>query len=165
MAGNQRYLIALGSNIPHHRHGSPAGVLHAALAALAEQGLTIEKASRIIATAPLGPSKRRFANSAAIVSCRLMPDALMERLEATQTTFGKRAGQPWGARVLDLDIVLWEGGTWASDGLAVPHISFRQRDFVLTPAVTIAPRWRDPVTGLTLQHLHSRLTRPRPARR
>ena len=62
--------------------------------------------------------------------------------------------------MLDLDIVLWSGGAWASPDLTVPHIAYRERAFVLTPAMQIAPEWRDPVTGLTIRHLHSRLTRP-----
>jgi 2-amino-4-hydroxy-6-hydroxymethyldihydropteridine diphosphokinase len=68
--------------------------------------------------------------------------------------------------VLDCDIVLWSGGVWRSGGrtmpLAIPHPAFAIRAFVLTPALAIAPGWRDPVSGLTLAHLHARLTRRRP---
>ena len=80
-----------------------------------------------------------------------------------EASFGcRRGGQRWGARVLDLDIILWEGGAWSSPDLTVPHTAFRSRSFVLTPAAAIAPRWRDPVTGLSLRQLRARLTRPRP---
>ncbi len=68
--------------------------------------------------------------------------------------------------MLDLDIILWERGPWASPGLIVPHPAFRERRFVLAPATAVAPAWRDPVTGLTLRQLRARLTRrltrPRP---
>ena len=66
-----------------------------------------------------------------------------------------------GARVLDLDIVLWSGGAWGSPGVTIPHPAFAQRDFVLHPAAAIAPGWRDPITGRTIAQLRSRLTRPR----
>ena len=68
----------------------------------------------------------------------------------------------WGARVLDCDIVLWDGGAWSSPRLTIPHSQFRSRAFVLAPAMAIAGDWRDPLGGLTLRHLHTRLTRPRP---
>lgn len=162
-----RYLIALGSNRWHPHHGPPAATLRAALKvlgeqALAGQGLAIVAAGPIVASAPLGPSRRRYANSAAIVASPLAPRALLALLQATEAAFGRRRrGQAWSARVLDLDIVLWSGGSWADPQLTIPHLHFRARPFVLAPAVAIAPGWRDPHTGLTLRHLHARLTAPR----
>lgn len=159
----QRYLIALGSNRRHHRHGDPRGVLRAAFTALDRKGLKLKARSPILTTAPLGPSLRRYANAAALVKTDLAPDALLDRLKAIERRFGRRrGGQAWSARVLDLDIALWSGGAWASPGLTVPHLWLRERRFVLAPAVTIAPAWRDPLTGLTLRHLLARLDRRRP---
>ncbi len=157
------YLIALGSNRRHHKHGVPASVLRAALAALDKKKFAVVAASRIIASAPLGPSQRRYANAAALVSFAGDPPELLQRLKRIERRFGRRrGGQRWSARVLDLDVVLWQGGTWVSPALAVPHIAFRERRFVLGPALTIAARWRDPLTGLTLAQLYARLTKPRP---
>ena len=156
----QLYLIALGSNRRHRRHGAPAGVLRAALAALAGEGMALEAASPLIASAPIGPSHRRYANGGLCVFCRRSRPAAgaLKRIEAA---FGRRrGGQRWGARVLDLDIVLWQGGAWCMQGLIVPHIAFRTRAFVLGPASRIAPGWRDPLTGLTLTQLYARLTKP-----
>jgi 2-amino-4-hydroxy-6-hydroxymethyldihydropteridine diphosphokinase len=156
----QRYLIALGSNKRHHRHGTPPAVLRAALLALGQAGITVEQASPTIASAPIGPSLRRYANAAAVVTTDLMPDDLLDRLKAIEAQFGRKpGGQRWASRVLDLDIVLWQGGAWASDGLTIPHIAYRQRGFVLKPAAAIAARWRDPITGLSVRHLLARLTR------
>ena len=154
------YLVALGSNRRHGKHGAPEQVLRAALAALAGQGLAVAAASPIIASAPLGPAQRRYANAAALVRFAGEPPALLERLERIEASFGRRAGgRRWGARVLDLDIVLWQGGAWSSPGLTVPHRHFRTRAFVLGPAAQVAPAWRDPLTGLSLRQLHARLTR------
>lgn len=155
-----RYLIALGSNRRHHRHGPPEKVLAAALERLAEEGLAVEARSPFIPSAPLGPSLRRYANGAALVQSDLDPPALLALLKQVERAFGRRTGgQRWVTRVLDLDIVLWSGGCWASPGLTVPHREFRWRRFVLDPALAIAPTWRDPVSGLTLRQLHARLTR------
>ena len=153
----------MGSNQRHGRLGRPEAVLRAAFGALDGKGLKLKAASPIVASAPLGPSRRRYANAAAVVKTRLAPEELLDRLQAIERGFGRRAGGlRWGARVLDLDIVLWSGGAWASPGLTVPHTEFRSRRFVLGPAAAIAPRWRDPLTALTVRHLLARLTRPRP---
>ena len=154
------YLVALGSNRRHGRHGAPAAVLCAALGAMADAGLTVLDASPILSSAPVGPSLRRYANGAALVEADQSPPALLALLKSIERDFGRRAGRRWGARVLDLDIVLWSGGIWTSPGLAIPHPAFRDRGFVLDPARAIAPGWRDPVTGLALRHLAARLSRP-----
>ena len=123
----------------------------------------MEAVSRVIETPPLGPSRRRYANAAAVLETSLDPPELLDLLQDIESTFGRRRrGARWGARVLDLDIVLWSGGMWRSGGLAIPHPQFRRRAFVLGPAMAIARQWRDPVGGLTLAQLHARLTRPRP---
>lgn len=159
----QRFLIALGSNQPHPRHGPPRRVLAAALVALSADGLKVIAASPVIESSPVGPSQRRYANGAAIIETLLAPPRLLERLQAIEARFGrKRRGQRWRARVLDLDIVLWSAGAWWDPDLTIPHPLFRERDFVLGPATRVAPRWRDPITNLRLTQLHSRLTRPHP---
>lgn len=157
-----RYLIALGSNRPHGRHGRPRGVLDAAVIALVERGIDMLRVSPIITTPPLGPSHRRYANCAAIIETALGPPELLALLKNVESNFGRRSGgQRWSARVLDLDIVLWDGGTFADPELTIPHPLFRQRRFVLDPATAIAPDWRDPITGYTLRQLRARLTAQR----
>lgn len=148
------YVIALGSN-RRGRHGGPADEVRAALAALGG----VVAVSPLIETPPLGPSSRRFVNTAALVESDEAPRGLLDRLKAIEADFGRRPGQPWGERVIDLDIVLWSGGVWADDRLTIPHGAFRQRAFVLEPLATLVPDWRDPLTGLTVRHLAARLTR------
>lgn len=147
------YAIAIGSN-RRGRAGSPRRVVAAAIAAL--PGAVA--ASRIIDTAPLGPSIRRYANAVALIESDLMPDALLDMLQGMERAAGRRAGQRWGARVLDLDIILWSGGSYAAPGIMVPHPHFRTRVFVLAPLTEIVPGWRDPVTRLTVRQLAARLT-------
>ena len=123
-------------------------------------------ASPAMLTDPVGPSIRRYANAAAVIETSLEPLALLAALKRIERAFGRRAGgQRWSARVIDLDVVLWSGGPFAAPSLTIPHPLFRERRFVLGPALAIAGQWRDPLTGLTLRQLHARLTRPRPLRR
>lgn len=145
------YVVALGSN-RCGRHGRPRKEIAAALEAIGG----IAAVSPIIETAPVGPSMRRFANAAAIVETDEPPPALLRRFKAIERAFGRRRGQCWGARVIDLDIVLWSEGAWSDAGLTIPHRHFRERGFVLDPLLAIAPGWRDPLTGLSVRHLAHR---------
>jgi 2-amino-4-hydroxy-6-hydroxymethyldihydropteridine diphosphokinase len=162
-AAASRYLVALGSNRRHPRHGDPRRVLVAALAALAEEA-TVIAAAPVVSTAPLGPSRRRYANGAALVETPLTPPQLLARLKQIERAFGRRSGQRWGARVLDLDIVLWDQGRWHGGSrharLRIPHPHYHRRGFVLVPAARIASRWRDPHSGLSIAQLAFRLVRP-----
>jgi 2-amino-4-hydroxy-6-hydroxymethyldihydropteridine diphosphokinase len=153
-----RYLIALGSNVRHHRYGAPSAVLRAAFDALADAEITVERASKLVTTRPHGPALRQYANAAAIVGSALNPPELLAALKRIERQFGRRRGRRWGPRVLDLDIVLWEGGAWSSPGLTVPHVAFRHRALVLRPARAIAGDWRDPLTGRTVRQLAARYT-------
>ncbi|GAA4641512.1 2-amino-4-hydroxy-6-hydroxymethyldihydropteridine diphosphokinase [Pontixanthobacter gangjinensis] len=152
------YLIALGSNTPHPLHGPPKKVLRAAIDALAPLG-SVHKTSRLITSAPLGPARRQYANGAALLESEIGPVELLASLKQIERQFGIRRGGRWRARVLDLDIIMWSGGIWASSGLLIPHHLFRERDFVLGPASCIAGDWRDPLTGLKLRHLRARLNK------
>lgn len=157
------YLIGIGSNQPHSVIGRPAQIIKQAIAALEMDDIDVFAHSATIGSAPLGPSRRQYANAAAIVSSPNEPLALLHRLQDIEHHFGRlRRGRAWQARTLDLDILLWSGGIWADDDLAIPHRGLQSRNFVLTPAAMIAPDWRDPVTGLTIRQLQSRFNRPKP---
>ncbi len=152
-ASTHHYVIALGSN-RRGRHGSPRQELAAAVAAIG--GVVAQ--SPAIETAPLGPSRRRFANAAILIESAETPPELLTRLKQIERSFGRRRGRRWDARVIDLDLILWSGGPWSSPGLTIPHPLFRQRDFVLRPLLAIVPDWRDPLTGRTIRQLAVRLT-------
>ncbi|MFD1950188.1 2-amino-4-hydroxy-6-hydroxymethyldihydropteridine diphosphokinase [Sphingomonas arantia] len=157
-----RYAIALGGN-RRTRYGGPRDTLIAACAALTDAGLTIDRVSPIIPTPAMGPAGRSFANAAILVTTPLRPDALLLVLKHIERAFGRRRGQRWGPRPLDLDILLWSGGAWpqhhrtaAPGRLQVPHIGLPARRFVLDPLVRIAPRWTLPGTRRTIAQLHAR---------
>ena len=137
-------------------------MLGAAVEALALLG-DVTAVAPVRTSAPVGPSLRRYANGAALLESALEPQELLAALKRIERRFGRTTrGQRWSSRVIDLDIVLWDGGCFGAPGLLVPHRLFRTRDFVLAPAMAIAPAWRDPVSGLSVRQLHARLTSPRP---
>jgi 2-amino-4-hydroxy-6-hydroxymethyldihydropteridine diphosphokinase len=154
------YAIALGSNRRHGRHGTPARVIAAAIEALSAAGVKPLAVSPTFTTAPIGPSIRAFANAAALVETSFAPPALLAALKAIERDFGRRRGQRWGARVVDLDILLWQKGRWTSrhPTLIIPHVGLAERRFVLDPLARIAPQWRIPRIG-TVAQARARLTR------
>ena len=151
------YAIAIGSN-RRGRHGAPHREVAAAIAALKH----VVAASPIVTSDPIGPSTRRFANAVVVIESRHRPAALLIRLKRIERRFGRRAGRRWGARVIDLDIILWSGGIWASPHLSIPHPAFRERRFVLAPLAQIAPEWRDPIRNRSVRQLLHAVDRPRP---
>ena len=152
------YAIGIGSN-RRGRHGGPADEVRAAIAAIG--GLLA--VSPVIGSAPLGPSIRRFANAAILIASEETPPALLARLKAIEAAFGRRRrGRRWGARVIDLDILLWSGGVWRDPRLTVPHAALATRAFVLGPLARIAPGWRVPPHARTVRHLSHAVDRPRP---
>lgn len=159
----QHYLIGLGSNMRHVRHGSPAQIVRKAIERLNAGPCAVEAASDIVRSAPVGPSAREYANAACLVTSQLQPPAMLAHVNGIELAFGRqRNGQRWRQRTLDLDILLWSGGSHVGRDLLIPHPQMCRREFVLGPALQIAGDWQDPVTGLSLRHLHARLTRPRP---
>lgn len=158
-AATQLYAIAIGSNRPHGRFGRPAGVVEAAIAKLDEQ-FGLFDASPIVLNAAHGPAGRDFANAVALVESTLEPPEMLAQLKRIERDFGRRRGRRWGARVLDLDIVLWSGGSFRSRRLTIPHPQLGRRSFVLQPLGAIASDWS--VGSLAVRHLAARLARRAP---
>jgi 2-amino-4-hydroxy-6-hydroxymethyldihydropteridine diphosphokinase len=154
------YAIALGSNRSHGRYGRPERVVEAAIAEL-DRRFGLFAASPIVLSAATGSAGRDFANAVALVEAELEPFELLADLKRLEREFGRRPGRRWGARVLDLDVLLWSGGRLRSRHLTVPHARLVERPFVLQPLLAITPSWR--VAGRqTVRHLAHRLARRRP---
>lgn len=156
----QLYAIAIGSNRPHGRYGRPPQVVEQAIARL-DEDFGLFDASPILLNKAMGEAGRDFANAVALVESDLAPPEMLRRLKSLEREFGRRRGRRWAARVLDLDIIDWSGGTWRSRGLNVPHRGAATRGFVMDPLAAIAPGWKlEP--PLTARHLAHRLARRRP---
>ena len=154
------YAIAIGSNQPRSGKLTPHRLVEKAIARLSREPFDALAVSTIRNTAPLGPSRRRYANAAMLVRTTLEPEDMLLHLQHIEHKAGRKRRQRWGARTLDLDIILWSGGCWSSETLTLPHPLFRVRGFVLDPLAQIAGDRRDPVSGHTMRQLHARLKKP-----
>ena len=147
----QQAAIAFGSNL-----GDSLATLEGALATLEEApGMRVLARSRWYRSAPVGPAQPDYINGCALLEVELSPEALLEQLQATEHRYGRERLERWGARTLDLDLILYGAQQRESESLLVPHPRFRERAFVLLPLAEIAPHWIDPLTGKTVAELAS----------
>lgn len=138
-------LIGLGSNVSGP-WGSPREAVLRALRELDRNGTQLVIASRLVETAPFGRvNQPSFVNAAAAIATAMPPEALMRHLHDLEHQAGRRRRTRWGPRTLDLDLLDYHGLV-RHGRLELPHPGIAERDFVLTPLMEIAPRWRHPVT-------------------
>lgn len=145
-------LIGLGANIPSSA-GTPDVTLRAALAELALYEIHVIEVSRIFRS-PAWPNPRdpEYANAVANIETRLDPERLMARLHETETVFGRKRSARNAPRTLDLDLIDYNGMVMEGPP-TLPHPRTTSRNFVLIPLRDVAPGWRHPVNGETVDTL------------
>jgi 2-amino-4-hydroxy-6-hydroxymethyldihydropteridine diphosphokinase len=128
--------LSLGSNLGDRRAN-----LAAALKCLRETpGVHIHKVSRAYRTAPIGVREQpEFLNLAAGVRTTLEPLELLRATKNIERGLGRTLGERWGPRVIDIDILIYEGVAMETEELTLPHPRLTERAFVMVPLAEIAP--------------------------
>lgn len=109
------------------------------------------KVSELIETAPYGGVEQAdFLNAAIGLETLLDPEALLEVLHEIENAAGRERTLRWGPRTLDLDILFFDKLVYESDTLVIPHPDLHNREFVLKPLSNIAPNYRHPLLGMTV---------------
>ncbi|MGB3207749.1 MAG: 2-amino-4-hydroxy-6-hydroxymethyldihydropteridine diphosphokinase [Crinalium sp.] len=145
----KRSAIALGSNL-----GDSHAILKSALTTIANTpGINLISQSSFYQTAPIGPPQPDYLNACAILEVKLKPDELLEKLLNIEEEFGRVRTEHWGARTLDLDILLYDDLILDTQSLQIPHPRMRERGFVLVPLAEIAPLWIEPKSGSAIAQL------------
>lgn len=141
--------IALGSNL-----GDSPALLRSALAAMdALPDTRLTGCSPAYRSDPLGPGGQPdYLNMVATLETTMPAGELLQQLQAIETAHGRRRGERWGARPLDLDILLYGDEAIDTAELAVPHPRMAERNFVLYPLFDLAPGLVLPC-GSTLESL------------
>lgn len=128
-----RYWVGLGGNL-----GDPIATMRTAVDRLARHGVTVEATSGIYRTSPVGDVEQPdFVNAACRIATDDDPPTLLTLLKETERALGRRPTVRWGPRLIDLDILLWEGGTWSDDRLVVPHVALADRRFAVEPLLDL----------------------------
>ncbi|HEY1798690.1 MAG TPA: 2-amino-4-hydroxy-6-hydroxymethyldihydropteridine diphosphokinase, partial [Stellaceae bacterium] len=148
-------LIGLGGNLPSNA-GAPDATIGAAIDALRAAGVRIEARSRDYRSAPTPPSDQPwYINAVIAVATDLPPRELLALLHRIEARFGRVRREVNGARPLDLDLLAYDERVQASgEGEPdLPHPRLHHRAFVLLPLAEVAPGWRHPITGDTVEYL------------
>lgn len=129
--------IALGSNLQ-----DPQAQVERALQTIAKTAnITLIKASSLYKTAPVGyENQPDFINTVAEIETDLSPIALLQTLLEIETQHGRERPFPNAPRVLDLDVLLYEGVATNTPELTLPHPRMHNRGFVMLPLAEIAPK-------------------------
>lgn len=133
--------IGLGSNM-----GDRLANLARAVAAISDMPDThIEKVSHAFESEPAYEREQpHFFNAVVEVTTSLAADILLERLLELEDSMGRVRAESNGPRLIDLDLLLYGDEEWDSPALKLPHPGIAERDFVVTPLLSVAPRVRMP---------------------
>lgn len=145
--------VALGANMPSPV-GPPSATLRGALVAMPKHGIEVVAVSRFYRSqAWPSPADPPFVNAVATVKTRLGPGELLKALLAIEKGFGRVRKTRNEPRTLDLDLIDYGGLITDTEQLSLPHPRLHERAFVLRPLADIAPQWRHPDTGQSVQVL------------
>ncbi len=108
-------------------------------------------------TAPWGfVSEHSFLNAVACLETELAPADVLRRTQEIEKEMGrthKSVDNVYTDRLIDIDLLLYDGQILDSHELVLPHPYLAQRRFVLEPLCEIAPTLRHPVLGKTIRQL------------
>jgi 2-amino-4-hydroxy-6-hydroxymethyldihydropteridine diphosphokinase len=118
-------------------------------------GTRIVKQSSLYESEPLGDAKTWFVNAAIEIETECSAEDLLKRLKSIETTMGRKRvrGKRWGSRIIDLDILFFDGEIINKRNLKVPHPELQNRRFVLAPLSELAPQMIHPKLAVSVSEL------------
>ncbi|MGW7643499.1 2-amino-4-hydroxy-6-hydroxymethyldihydropteridine diphosphokinase [Streptomyces bobili] len=142
----KRAVISIGSNL-----GNRLETLQGAIDALEDTpGVRIKAVSPVYETEPWGVepgSQPSYFNAVVVLKTTLPPSSLLERAHAVEEAFHRVRDERWGARTLDVDIVVYADVVSDDPSLTLPHPRAHERAFVLAPWHDVEPGAQVPGRG------------------
>ena len=80
-----------------------------------------------------------YLNCALSGETTLEPGDLLRHVQQIERSLGRHDHVRWAPRVIDIDILWWNGNEVRADGLTIPHPEILNRSFVLEPLRDLIP--------------------------
>lgn len=110
--------------------------------------------SSIYKTAAWGKTDQPdFYNQVVAVSSSLVPHHALKAIQNIEQSLGRNRSEKWGARTIDIDILLWGDHILHDKHLNVPHPEIGKRRFTLVPLAEIAPSMVHPVLNISIRDM------------
>jgi 2-amino-4-hydroxy-6-hydroxymethyldihydropteridine diphosphokinase len=133
-----KVLLLLGANL-----GDRLQNLRRAVAAIRKwDGCRVHDLSSIYETAPVGPSEKPYLNQAVALETSRTPMGLLIEAKILEAAAGRKPGVRWGARPLDVDLIMCGERRLRTPWLTVPHPRVASRAFALAPLADVAGSWK-----------------------
>lgn len=134
-------VIALGTNL-----GNRIENINSAVRAIAKlSGVKILKASCVYETDPIGCEEDyKYYNAAILIETSVSPAVLLGECLGIEAAMGRIRSRRNEPRVIDLDLILYEGFKAESYELTLPHPRALERAFVMAPLLELYPTGRAP---------------------
>ena len=117
----------------------------------------VGKSSDVFSTAPWGGVEQPdYLNACVRIDSPSSrePREILKAVKNFEREIGRVESVRWGARKIDIDILLIDDMIFHSQELDIPHIRIPGRLFVLVPLSQIVPEnWRHPENGLTIPEM------------
>jgi 2-amino-4-hydroxy-6-hydroxymethyldihydropteridine diphosphokinase len=136
--------IGLGSNL-----NNPKEQIKNALIALnSQEDIEITGLSSLYQSKPVDNSNQPdYLNAVAKVNTHLTALELLRVCQHIEEKQHRVREKKWGARTIDLDIIVYGMQVIASPELIVPHKEMMNRAFVLAPLAEVEPELKVPILG------------------
>ena len=150
--------LNIGSNL-NSIHGSRFDNISIAIQLLIEAKIQIEKISNFYET-PSYPNQKlpKFLNVGILANNNLNLLKLYKDINLIQKKIGRIKTKKNDPRVIDIDIVDFNGLIKDSKDLVLPHPRAHLRNFVLYPILEIDPKWSHPILKKNAQFLINNLS-------
>ncbi|GAV23204.1 2-amino-4-hydroxy-6-hydroxymethyldihydropteridine diphosphokinase [Carboxydothermus pertinax] len=114
------------------------------------------KTAGVYETEPWGYKEQDwFLNTAVALETELAPEELLEALLQIEAKMGRVRHIRYGPRVIDLDLLWYEGEERQGEKLTLPHPRLTERAFVVLPLLELWPDGE--IKGMSLREAAARL--------